>query len=137
LRRITGEDCTEVDDAEILAIYSPDGELSSDQQYALERLPDFMHKYTQVSSMSLLYTEGGTSTATLPAKYRELIVAVILTAHRASHEGIVAHLRRAFDLGLTEREALDAYVAAQMPGGSSTFWGGIRAVRAAIALPRP
>ena len=111
-----------------MTMYSSTDSLTPDQEYLLDKRPRFTRKYLPAFESGIV---GEPDEGELPPMYRELVIACVLMAIRGPHEGIVAHLRRAFELGLSEDAALDAAIATQAPGGALALWAGIRAIRAA------
>jgi alkylhydroperoxidase/carboxymuconolactone decarboxylase family protein YurZ len=121
---------------QVLASYYARGrsDLVEEHNFCREHAGDFFDKYLELVSRSFLYEPDDRDEASLPVKYVELIVATLLTSMRGSQEAVVSHLRRAFDNGLTEREAVEAFIAAQMPMGAQGFWQGVRATRVAAQI---
>jgi len=116
---------------DVVTMYSPAGELTKNQAFMLAEARDFMDAYAHTFKRSL--SEDADDEQSLPLRYRELLIAAVLITARAPQEGIVAHLGRAFSLGLTQREALDAIMALHVPGGAPALWNGVRALRTTLA----
>jgi AhpD family alkylhydroperoxidase len=76
--------------------------------------PDMFEAYQNIYEYAFLDGKQ------LPAKYRELIAMAIL-AYRGSREGVIAHAKRAYLLGATKTEILDAAITTLIPGGAPTF----------------
>lgn len=69
---------------------------------------------------------------TLDRKTKELIFIVSLTVMRASKGHIQSHIRVALDLGLTEREILEAIEISLPEAGIVAFQGGLEAWREVV-----
>lgn len=88
--------------------------------------PEFLAVWNDFVGVALLH--GDDSGAALPVKYRELIVACLLSLLRVPVESVAEHLKRAMRAGLTRQEALEAYQAACVPGGAPVLMHGARAL---------
>ena len=71
------------------------------------------------------------STRVLPAKYRELIISVLLASRLADR--LPTHLDRALDAGATEAELLESLQLAQMIFGAPSLLFGVDALQAVVA----
>lgn len=101
--------------------------------YLADNCPDFFGHYDAVVRAALLLDDGNLgpdeqNRATLPAKYREMVVICMLALLRASEDSIARHIERAVDLGLTEQELLGAFQAAYVPGGAPVLMHAIRSL---------
>ena len=67
------------------------------------------------------------STRVLPAKYREIIISVLLASRLADR--LPTHLDRALDAGATEAELLEALQLAQMIFGAPSLLFGVDALQ--------
>jgi alkylhydroperoxidase/carboxymuconolactone decarboxylase family protein YurZ len=64
----------------------------------------------------------------LDIKYRELVCACACAMAPAPEDVTVHHLQRAFDAGLSEREAIDGFHALLIPAGGVAVCNGVRAL---------
>jgi alkylhydroperoxidase/carboxymuconolactone decarboxylase family protein YurZ len=64
----------------------------------------------------------------LDVKYRELICACACTMEPVPIEVMVHHLKRAFEAGLTELEAIQGFQALLIPAGGVAVSNGVRAL---------
>jgi alkylhydroperoxidase/carboxymuconolactone decarboxylase family protein YurZ len=64
----------------------------------------------------------------LDVRYRELICACACAIAPAPIEVTIHHLQRAFDAGLTEREAIEGFHALLVPSGGIAVSNGVRAL---------
>ena len=71
------------------------------------------------------------STRLLPAKYRELIISVLLASRLADR--LPTHLDRALDAGATEGELLEALQLAQMIFGAPSLLFGMDALQGVVS----
>jgi len=112
-----------------------DEDLTGEDDLLRQFAPGFYADYLRIFSRSLRDEPQDQDAAELPAKYLELMIAVVFTSLHAPQETVVSHLRRALDVGLTPQEAVQGYVAAQNPAGFLMLQEGLRAVRAALSMP--
>lgn len=92
-------------------------------EWLAREAPDYAEARQAVSTMSV--GEG----KELAVKHREMVVIGIL-AFRGSHDGVIAHMRRAIQHGATKRELLEAVQAAGIPGGGPTLSTGVQGIMA-------
>lgn len=90
-------------------------------EWLAREAPDYAEARQAVSTMSV--GEG----KELSVKHREMVVIGIL-AFRGSHDGVIAHMRRAIQHGATKRELLEAVQSAAVPGGGPTLSSGVKAL---------
>jgi alkylhydroperoxidase/carboxymuconolactone decarboxylase family protein YurZ len=90
-------------------------------EYLAEKHPEFYEHFRSIGRYSI---EKGKF---LDLKTKLLIPMVIL-AYRGLDKEVAAHVRRAFGLGMTEDEILEAFLVAMAPGGAPTMHYGIRAL---------
>jgi alkylhydroperoxidase/carboxymuconolactone decarboxylase family protein YurZ len=64
----------------------------------------------------------------LAVRYRELICACACVIAPAPEEVTIHHLQRAFEAGLTEREAIEGFHALLIPSGGIALSNGVRAL---------
>lgn len=105
-------------------------------RYLSENAPEYLVKIDAISSAAFLY-DGEQGDTALPIKYRELIVAALLTLRGVSDQGVANHLRRGLAHGLTEREAMEGFQAALIPAGMPALLQGIRGLMIALEDPTP
>lgn len=104
--------------------------------YLAAHCPDFFSRYDAAVRAALLLEDADNDNtdaeeqngATLPAKYREMVVICMLALLRASEESIAGHIERAIGLGLTEEELVGALQAAYVPGGAPVLMHGVRSL---------
>ena len=101
-----------------------DGFMYPEFQYLAEKHPELYERFISIGRYPI---EKGKC---LDLKTKLLIPMVIL-AHRGQIQGVTAHIRRAFGLGMTEDEILEAFLVALLPGGAPTMVNGLRALVAA------
>jgi alkylhydroperoxidase/carboxymuconolactone decarboxylase family protein YurZ len=82
--------------------------------YLIRTNPDLFEDYQK------LYERGLLAGKELPTKYRELICMAIL-AFKGARDAVIGHGLRAYRLGATKQEVLDAAVTTLIPGGAPTF----------------
>jgi alkylhydroperoxidase/carboxymuconolactone decarboxylase family protein YurZ len=63
----------------------------------------------------------------------KLLIPMVILAHRGQIQGVAAHIRRAFELGMAEDEILEGFLVALLPGGAPTLVNGLRALMEAKA----
>lgn len=91
--------------------------------------PDFLDLFDEMYVHTLGYKpidEGS-----IPAMYRELICACACAIVAAPESTIARHLRRAYELGLTEQQAIEGFHSLLIPVGGLPI---AAALRAMIAL---
>jgi len=89
--------------------------------YLAEKYPDFFKMFSTIAKYPL---EESTY---LEYKVKLLIPMVIL-AYRGNADAVTAHIKRAFNSGLTAQEILEAFLVALLPGGAPTMVCGVRAL---------
>jgi alkylhydroperoxidase/carboxymuconolactone decarboxylase family protein YurZ len=104
------------------------GYLYPEWELVAREAPEFVTAYNE------LYRQALAQDARLPVKYRELVALGIL-AFRGEPDGLVNHIRRAFEHGATRDEVLGAIEATIIPGGALTFLNGLRALARVDAEP--
>ena len=100
--------------------------------YPLHRLmaeldPKFLNVFDLAYQVTLGFDEEP-SPGSLPIRYRELVCATACAIEPAPIEVTARHLRRAFDHGLTEREAIDGFHALLIPSGGTATSNGVKAL---------
>jgi len=98
------------------------GYIYPEWEFAVRNDPDFMEAYNN------LYKGALNDGQALPAKMRELI-AIGLLSYRGAKKGVKAHILRAMRLGATKREIFEAVETTFIPGGASTFFCGLSAMK--------
>jgi alkylhydroperoxidase/carboxymuconolactone decarboxylase family protein YurZ len=94
-------------------------------EFAARSDPDFVEAYNNLYRVAL--TDG----KALNAKTREFIAIGIL-AYRGEVNAVKTHIERAFRLGATKQEVLEAVETSIVPGGAPTFFTGLSAIIKAI-----
>ncbi len=89
--------------------------------------PDFLDVFDEAYVRSLAIDREPPADS-LPAKYRELICACACAMMPVPVEVTAHHLVRAFELGLTEREAMAGFDALIIPAGGIAVSNGARAL---------
>jgi alkylhydroperoxidase/carboxymuconolactone decarboxylase family protein YurZ len=101
-------------------MHEPRGYLHEWHLYLAQRAPDVLDLWERL-------TRAQNETSELPARYRECVYVGVLSS-RGEHEVAKNHMHKALDLGATERELLDAILAAFNPTGALTMVHGIGAL---------
>ena len=101
-------------------MYEPRGYIHEWHLYLAQRAPDVLDLWEKLTRTQNAGSE-------LPPKYRECVYVGVL-ASRGEHEVAKNHMHKALDLGATERELLDAVLAAFNPTGALTMVHGIAAL---------
>ena len=90
--------------------------------------PGFLRVYDGFVRTALLHEDDPERPAELGVALRELVVSAVLAYRASSPVAIGRHLKRAFEHGATEKQALEAFEAAMVPGGAPTFLRGAEAL---------
>jgi alkylhydroperoxidase/carboxymuconolactone decarboxylase family protein YurZ len=101
-------------------MHEPRGYIHEWHLYLAQRAPDVLDLWERL-------TRTQNATSELPARYRECVYVGVLSS-RGEHEVAKNHMHKALDLGATERELLDAVLAAFNPTGALTMVHGIAAL---------
>jgi AhpD family alkylhydroperoxidase len=101
------------------------GYIYPEWEFAARSDPDFVEAYNN------LYRAALNDGQALSAKTRELIALGIL-AYRGDVNAVTAHIQRAFRLGATKQEILEAVETSIVPGGAPAFFTGLSAIIKAI-----
>lgn len=86
--------------------------------------PAFTEAYNRLYELAL--GEG----QHVSAKVREFVALAILAFRGAERDVLVAHIRRAMQLGATKEELFEVLAATMVPGGAPTFHRGLNALLA-------
>jgi len=97
------------------------GYIYPEWEFAARSDPDFVEAYNNLYRVAL--NDG----QALNAKTREFIALGIL-AYRGDVNAVKAHIQRAFRLGATKQEILEAVETSIIPGGAPTFFNGLHAI---------
>ena len=101
-------------------MHEPRGYLHEWHLYLAQRAPDVLDLWERL-------TRAQNATSELPPRYRECVYVGVLSS-RGEHEVAKNHMHKALDHGATERELLDAVLAAFNPTGALTMVHGIGAL---------
>ena len=101
-------------------MHEPRGYLHEWHLYLAQRAPEVLDLWEQL-------TRAQNTTSELPPRYRECVYVGVLSS-RGEHEVAKNHMHKALDHGATERELLDAVLAAFNPTGALTMVHGIGAL---------
>ena len=101
------------------------GYMYPEWEFAARNDPDFLRAYND------LYTSGLNAGRALSTIERELVACGIL-CFRGQINGVTTHLVRAFKLGATKQQLLEAIETMIVPGGAPTFSTGLTALMQAI-----
>jgi alkylhydroperoxidase/carboxymuconolactone decarboxylase family protein YurZ len=89
--------------------------------------PGFLDLFDQAYCHTL-GLEPAPTEGSLDIRYRELICACACAIAPAPIEVTIHHLQRAFDAGLTEREAIEGFHSLLIPSGGIAVCNGVRAL---------
>ncbi|MHB1315998.1 MAG: carboxymuconolactone decarboxylase family protein [Christensenellales bacterium] len=101
------------------------GYMYPEWEFAARNDPDFLRAYNDLYTSAL---NGGRALSTIE---RELVACAVL-CFRGKVEGIVTHIVRAFKLGASKQQMLEAIETTIVPGGAPTFSTGLTALMQAI-----
>lgn len=119
-------------DALVARMKAARGYLYPEVELAVRMDPAFMEAYDALVDRIFLYSPEHAEAATLPAKYRELVVTALL-AERGRLDHVVVHARRAMRMGATGRELLETFEAALAPAGLPAFLTGLEALQQVLS----
>ena len=106
------------------------GYMYPEWEFAARQDPDFVAAYERLYELSL--GEG----RHVPGKVREFVAIALLCFRGSERAGLVAHMRRAIQLGATPAELFEVLEACVVPGGAPTFHRGLGALME-VAGPPP
>lgn len=105
------------------------GYMYPEWEFAARQDPEFVAAYNQLYELGL--GEG----RHVPGKVREFVAIALLAFRGAERSGLVAHMRRAIELGATPAELLEVLESCVIPGGAPTFHRGLTALIEVIGPP--
>ncbi|HKW90561.1 MAG TPA: carboxymuconolactone decarboxylase family protein [Methylomirabilota bacterium] len=103
------------------------GYMYPEWEFAARQDPEFVAAYNRLYELGL--GEG----RHVPAKVREFVAISLLCFRDSERPGLVAHMRRAIELGATAGELLEVLEACIVPGGAPTFHRGLGALMEVVA----
>ena len=105
------------------------GYMYPEWEFAARQDPEFVSAYNRLYELSL--SEG----RHVPGKVREFVAIALLCFRGSERAGLVAHMRRAMQLGATPAELFEVLEACVVPGGAPTFHRGLGALMEVVRPP--
>lgn len=98
------------------------GYIYPEWEFAAGQDPDFVETYNRI------YEQGLGEGRHVTAKVREFVAIALLCFRGGERGGLVAHMKRAIQLGATPAELFEVLEACVVPGGAPTFHRGLEAL---------